>query len=338
MEIKISIKNLYKIYGKDPVGLIKHVQNGTTKKQLYKKYDSVLALNNVSIDIPAGKIQVIMGHHASGKSTLIRHLNGLIKPTSGEIIIGGQNILEMDWQRLREKRIASMAHRLQLQTFSTSRFYLPLLSHLTIAENVSQEHKYESQQWIERVGLGGYENHYPNQLSPDEQQRVGLARALATEAEILLMDESLHTLDPLLRIDMQDILLGLQKEFHKTIIFLTHDFDEALRIGENIAILRDGAVVQKGSIQEIILNPADKYVADIIKDEDRGKVLLVSSIMESTKLKNGPKIDKNTVVEDALKIISKSGESRAIVTDHTNRNIGSVEISRIIDAITRPAF
>ena len=167
------------------------------------------------------------------------------------------------------------------------------------------------------------------------QQRVGLARALATDAEILLMDEAFSALDPLIRTDMQDVLLGLQEELHKTILFITHDLDEALRIGENIAILRDGLVVQIGTPQEIILNPADKYVTDFIKDINRGRVLRVSSIMESTKLKKGLEIDKNMVVEDALQIISQSGDSKAVVTEDGTA-IGSVEISRMIDAIVRP--
>ena len=335
-ETKVSIKNLYKIFGKDPVGMIKHVQNGTTKKELLEKYGAVLALNDVNIDIPARGIQVIMGLSGSGKSTLIRHVNRLIEPTSGEIIVGDQNILEMSKLELREFRrhTASMV----FQKFA-------LLPHHTIVDNVSygltiqnvskQEATERSQKWIDRVGLAGYENHYPNQLSGGMQQRVGLARALATDAEILLMDEAFSALDPLIRTDMQDVLLGLQEELHKTILFITHDLDEALRIGENIAILRDGLVVQKGTPQEIILNPADKYVTDFIKDINRGRVLRVSSIMESTKLKKGLEIDKNMVVEDALQIISQSGDSKAIVTED-GIVIGSVEISRMIDAIVRP--
>ena len=216
---------------------------------------------------------------------------------------------------------------------------------MTILENVSygltiqnipkNEAAERSQQWIEKVGLTGYENHYPSQLSGGMQQRVGLARALATDAEILLMDEAFSALDPLIRTDMQDILLGLQEELHKTILFITHDLDEALRIGENIAILRDGLVVQKGNPQEIILNPADKYVADFIKDINRGRVLKVSSIMERKKLKNGPEIDRNTILEDALQIISKSGAKSAVVTKD-GESVGSVGITRMIDAIVRP--
>ena len=336
-ETKVAIKNLYKIFGKNPTGMINHVQNGISKQELLEKYGSVLALNDVNIDIPARGIQVIMGLSGSGKSTLIRHVNRLIEPTSGEIIVGGQNVLGMSKLELREFRrhTASMV----FQRFA-------LLPHHTIVENVSygltiqnvpkQEAAERSQQWIDRVGLAGYENHYPNQLSGGMQQRVGLARALATDAEILLMDEAFSALDPLIRTDMQDVLLSLQEELHKTILFITHDLDEALRIGENIAILRDGLVVQKGTPQEIVLNPVDKYVTDFIKDINRGRVVRISSIMDSKKLKNGPVIERNMVLEDALQIISKAGANEAIVTED-GKSVGSAELDKMIVAIARPS-
>ena len=321
-ETKVAIKNLYKIFGKNPTGMINHVQNGISKQELLEKYGSVLALNDVNIDIPARNIQVIMGLSGSGKSTLIRHINRLIEPTSGEIIVDGQNVLDMSKTELREFRrhTASMV----FQRFA-------LLPHHTIMENVSygltiqnvskQDASERSQQWIDRVGLAGYENYYPNQLSGGMQQRVGLARALATDAEILLMDEAFSALDPLIRTDMQDVLLGLQEELHKTILFITHDLDEALRIGENIAILRDGLVVQKGTPQEIILNPVDKYVTDFIKDINRGRVLRVSSIMESKKLKNGPEIEKNMMIVFSFLIISFALVCEAIFSEN-RKSIG----------------
>jgi len=335
-ETKVAIKNLYKIFGKNPTGMINHVMNGMSKKELLEKFNSVLALNDVNIDIPAKGIQVIMGLSGSGKSTLIRHVNRLIEPTSGELIVAGQNVLKMGKKELREFRrhTASMV----FQKFA-------LLPHHTILENVSygltiqniskDEAAERSQQWIDKVGLKGYEKHFPSQLSGGMQQRVGLARALATDAEILLMDEAFSALDPLIRTEMQDVLLSLQKELHKTILFITHDLDEALRIGDNIAILRDGLVVQKGTPQEIVINPSDKYVTDFIKDINRGRVLLVSSIMDSSKLTKGVEIEKNMIIEDALQIISKSGASKAIVTED-GKPIGSVELGRMIEAIARP--
>ena len=335
-EAKVSIKNLYKIFGNHPTRMVSHVQNGITKKELLEKYNAVLALDNVNIDIPSQGIQVIMGLSGSGKSTLIRHINRLIEPTSGEIIVDGKNVLEMSKLELRDFRRNTTS--MVFQRFA-------LLPHYTIIENVSygltiqnvpKKVAFErSQQWIERVGLTGYENHFPSQLSGGMQQRVGLARALATDAEILLMDEAFSALDPLIRTDMQDVLLKLQKELHRTILFITHDLDEALRIGENIAILRDGLIVQKGTPQEIVLNPVDKYVTDFIKDINRGRVLRVSSIMESKKIENGPEIDKDTILEVALQIVSKSGSTRAVVTEE-GESIGSVEINNMINAIVRP--
>ena len=334
-EAKVVIKNLYKIFGSDPVSMINHVKNGTTKKELLEKYGSVLALNDVNIDIPAKGIQVIMGLSGSGKSTLIRHVNRLIEPTFGEIIVGGKNVLDMSKGELREFRRHTVS--MVFQRFG-------LLPHHSVIENVGyglniqnvskQETAERSQQWIDKVGLTGYEKHYPNQLSGGMQQRVGLARAFATNAEILLMDEAFSALDPLIRTDMQDVLLGLQEELHKTIIFITHDLDEALRIGENIAILRDGLVVQKGSPQEIVLNPADKYVSDFIKDINRGRVLRISSIMENIKLSRGPKLDRNITLEEALQIISNSGEKGGIVLDK-GETIGSVKMDTIINTIVR---
>ncbi len=187
------------------------------------------------------------------------------------------------------------------------------------------------------MGLAGYERHFPDQLSGGMQQRVGLARALTTDAEILLMDEAFSALDPLIRTDMQNVLLSLQEELHKTILFITHDLDEALRIGENIAILRDGEIVQKGSPQEIVLKPSDGYVSDFIKDINRARVLRVESIMNGEASESGPSLDKNTVIEDALQVLNQSGEKSARVVQY-GEVIGSVTLEQMITAIARPEF
>ncbi len=335
-EIKVEIKNLYKIFGANPAGMIDHVRNGTPKQELLDKHGHVLGLKDVNIDIPARGIQVIMGLSGSGKSTLIRHINRLIEPTAGEIIFDGRNVLEMNFTELRDFRRfkASMV----FQKFA-------LLPHRTVADNaaygltiqhVAQEEAAErSQKWIDRVGLTGFEDYYPAQLSGGMQQRVGLARALATDAEILLMDEPFSALDPLIRTDMQDVLLGLQEELHKTIVFITHDLDEALRLGDSIAILRAGAIVQKGSPQDIILNPADDYVSDFTKDINRGRMLQVASIMDSEKPRTGPQIEQNMVIEDALQVLSKAGASTAIVT-HNAKPVGSVKLDKMLAALVRP--
>ena len=222
-----------------------------------------------------------------------------------------------------------------------------LLPHYTVADNVAfgltiqnvpkNEALERSSKWVERVGLAGYERHFPDQLSGGMQQRVGLARALTTDAEILLMDEAFSALDPLIRTDMQDVLLSLQEELHKTILFITHDLDEALRIGDNIAILRDGEIVQKGSPQEIVLKPSGGYVSDFIKDINRSRVLRVESIMNGEASDKGPSLDKNTVIEDALQVLNQSGEKSARVVQD-GEVIGSVTLEQMITAIARPEF
>ena len=337
-ETKVQIKNLFKVFGGNPDSMIEHVKNGTTKQELLDKHGHVLGLSDVSIDIQSSGIQVIMGLSGSGKSTLIRHLNRLIEPTSGEIIVDGINVLEMNKEELRDFRRfkASMV----FQKFA-------LLPHRTILENIGyglviqglpdDEVLNRSQKWVDRVGLSGFEHYYPAQLSGGMQQRVGLARALATDAEILLMDEAFSALDPLIREEMQDVLIGLQEELKKTIVFITHDLDEALRLGDQIVILRDGAIVQKGSPQEIILNPADNYVTDFTKNINRGRVLRVVSIMHKKILETGPKIDQNLVIEDALRIVSQSENKAAIVT-HNSEPVGSIDLNTIISALEKPVI
>ena len=279
-DAKIRIKNLYKVFGSDPKGAMEQVRHGVSKQDLLEKYSHVLGLRDINIDIPEKCISVIMGLSGSGKSTLIRHINRLIEPTEGEVIIDDIDILGMSIEELREfrrnkasmvfQKFALFPHRTVLQNTAYG---------LTIQKIAEKEAIERSQHWIERVGLSGFENHYPAQLSGGMQQRVGLARALTTDAEILLMDEAFSALDPLIRTDMQEILLDLQAELNKTIVFITHDLDEALRIGDGITILRDGEIIQQGSPQDIVMKPADDYIADFIKDVNRSRVLQVRSIM-----------------------------------------------------------
>ena len=335
-DIKVSIKNLYKIFGAKPASMVEKVEGGMSKAELLEKHGHVLGLKNVNIEIKSRQTQVIMGLSGSGKSTLIRHINRLIEPTSGEIVVDNQNVLEMSDNEL-----------LNFRRFKASMVFqkFGLLPHRTVAQNAAYgltiqgvdkaEALERSQRWIDRVGLGGFENHFPAQLSGGMQQRVGLARALATDAEILLMDEAFSALDPLIRTDMQDVLLGLQEELHKTIIFITHDLDEALRIGDNIVILRDGAVIQKGSPQEIVLNPADDYVSDFIKDINRARVLEIGSVMNSKKIRSGAKLDVKTSIEEAMQTMLETDNKPAQVTED-GKVIGSVTLEDMIRAIARP--
>ncbi len=201
-----------------------------------------------------------------------------------------------------------------------------------------REAKQQSQKWLERVGLGGFENHYPSQLSGGMQQRVGLARALANDAEILLMDEPLSALEPLIHTDMQDVLPGLQEELHKTIVFITHDLDAALRLADSIAILRDGAVIQQDNPQDIILHPADDYIFDFIKDINRSRVIEARSVMTpGESVDDGPSVPHDLVLQEALQTVSGTQDGQANVVDEEGDVIGCIRLSQIIDGIARPA-
>ena len=334
-EIKVSIKNLYKIFGKHPEFMVEKVKAGMSKTDLLEKHGHVLGLEDVNIDVKKKHIQVIMGLSGSGKSTLIRHINRLIEPTAGSIIVDNEDILSMSQTELRDFRRSKAS--MVFQKFG-------LLPHRKVIENVSYglliqginkpEALNRSNQWIESVGLSGFENHYPAQLSGGMQQRVGLARALATDADILLMDEAFSALDPLIRSDMQDVLLSLQDKLHKTIIFITHDLDEALKLGDDIAILRDGAVIQSGTAEKIILHPIDDYVTDFIKDINKARVLKARSVMGNDDSITGPEIDETVIIEDALQIVSKSGSNGAIIVKNGQKQ-GTVSLTDMIMAIAR---
>lgn len=336
-ETKVKIQNLYKIFGRKPQSVIDHVKNGMSKTDLLEQHNHVLGLKDINIEIPARGVSVIMGLSGSGKSTLIRHINRLIEPTAGRVEIDGDDVLAMNRKQLREFRRNKIS--MVFQKFG-------LHVHKTISENVAyglvikgqslNDAKANSQKWLDRVGLSGFEDHYPAQLSGGMQQRVGLARALATDAEILLMDEAFSALDPLIRTDMQDVLLGLQEELHKTIIFITHDLDEALRIGDRIAILRDGAVIQQGLPQEIIVNPADDYIFDFIKDINRGRVLEVGTLMTAGQSADGPDIPAKTVLENALQMVAKTNQQAGNVVDANGNVMGTISMHQIIDGLARP--
>ncbi|SLN21476.1 Glycine betaine transport ATP-binding protein OpuAA [Aquimixticola soesokkakensis] len=332
---KVQIKNLYKIFGDTPEKVLADAKAGMTKAELLEKDNHVLGLRNINLDIPAHKIQVIMGLSGSGKSTLIRHLNRLIDPTDGEILVDGVDVMTMDDKELRDLRRFKMS--MVFQKFG-------LLPHRTVLENAlygveiqgvdKAEGEARARKWLERVGLGGFEDYYPGQLSGGMQQRVGLARALATDADILLMDEAFSALDPLIRTDMQSILLELQDELHKTIIFITHDLDEALNIGDNIAILRDGEIIQSGDPQNIIMSPADDYITDFIKEVNRAKVIRIRSIMQRDVTDGqGAPLTTRTSIEESLPALHKSPNGRCNVVNPKGVTVGSVSLDDAIAAL-----
>jgi len=282
-QVKISIQHLYKIFGDNPEMALEHVKAGMGKPELMDEHGHVLGLQDINVDIVSGKITVIMGLSGSGKSTLIRHLNRLIEPTDGEVIVDGEDVLAYDENNLRGLRRSKMS--MVFQKFA-------LLPHRTVLENAAtplivrgedrEKALEEGNKWLERVGLQGNNNQHPHQLSGGMQQRVGIARALTSNSDIMLMDEAFSALDPLIRTDMQDLLLELQKELHKTIVFITHDLDESLKLADHLVILKDGYIVQQGEPQEILLHPNDPYIVDFISDINRARVLRVRSVMDPT--------------------------------------------------------
>ncbi|MDA9148508.1 glycine betaine/L-proline ABC transporter ATP-binding protein [Alphaproteobacteria bacterium] len=334
----IKINQLYKIFGDGQENALELVKNGIGKEELLEKSNCVLGLNNINLNIKKAKIQVVMGLSGSGKSTLIRHLNRLIEPTSGEILVNDTDILKLNTKELVQFRQNNMSMVFQKFALFPHKTVLQNVGYGLAVQNIPKD-KWEEKatKWINRVGLEGYETYYPGQLSGGMQQRVGLARALATDAEILLMDEAFSALDPLIRSEMQNILLDLQSELHKTIIFITHDLDEALKIGDRIAILRDGSMVQDSDPQEIIMNPADDYVSDFIKDINRARVIQAKSIMTHTKTKSsGPVVQENMVLEDILQIMSDD-PSKPVTIENSKGNItGKIEMANLIEGMKRP--
>ena len=333
----IHIRNLYKIFGPGAARHVEAVRNGLTKAELNERYGLVLGLKNINLEIPAGRIQVIMGLSGSGKSTLIRHINRLIDPTSGEVLVNGVDVVKMNRDELREFRRHQTA--MVFQKFA-------LLPHRTVLENtlygldikgVPRDKSVPiAMQWLERVGLKGFEKKYPNQLSGGMQQRVGLARALANDAPILLMDEAYSALDPLIRVDMQTVLLNLQKEIRKTIVFITHDLDEALRLGDQIAILRDGEIIQQGTSQDIVLRPANDYIANFVREVNRGRVIHVDAVMqpvEPAHLVGGIAVRMGSSVEDAIKLLAHANANELVVVDSSDRPVGRVDLKRLAAAV-----
>ncbi|MGH1466932.1 MAG: quaternary amine ABC transporter ATP-binding protein [Cognatishimia sp.] len=335
-EPMISIRNLYKIFGKQPDEMMQKVRDGIGKEDLLDEYGHVLGLQDINVDMQEGEITVIMGLSGSGKSTLIRHINRLIDPTAGEVIVQGENVLEYDEESLRRVRRRDMSMVFQ---------HFALLPHRNVLNNVSlapivrgddpAEYTKDALHWLERVGLSGYEEHYPHQLSGGMQQRVGIARALTSNAPIMLMDEAFSALDPLIRTDMQDLLLELQKELAKTIVFISHDLDEALKLADHLVILKDGLVVQQGEPQHILLNPEDDYIVDFIADINRARVLRVRSIMEPVKATEfAGEVDQEASLEDVIAMTGgdTSGKYKVL---REGEIVGELDLKALVRALVR---
>lgn len=326
---KITIENVTKVFGKKTSQALELLKQQKSKQEILKETGVTVGVNDVSFTVEEGEIFVIMGLSGSGKSTLVRMFNRLIDPTKGNIYIDGENLSTMDKKALRQVRREKLS--MVFQNFG-------LFPHRTILENTEYgleiqgmekaERQQKAQKALDNAGLGDYKDQYPSQLSGGMQQRVGLARALANDPEILLMDEAFSALDPLIRREMQDELIELQSNVKKTIIFITHDLNEALRIGDKIALMKDGSIVQIGSPEEILTNPANDYVEKFVEDVDRSKVLTAENIMqrpETLNIKNhGPRF--------ALEQMRKEGISSMLVVDSQRTLLGYITAEDASDA------
>lgn len=326
---EIKVENLTKIFGRRPNEAKKLLAENKTKDEILEKTGMTVGVNQASFDVKQGEVFVIMGLSGSGKSTLVRMLNRLIEPTMGDIWVNNKNVAKMNKEELRTLRRKEMS--MVFQNFA-------LLPHKTILQNaeygleiqgISKEERTQSAtESLELVGLGGYLDKYPTELSGGMQQRVGLARALANDPNILLMDEAFSALDPLIRKDMQDELMDLQQSVHKTIIFITHDLDEALRLGDRIAIMKDGEIAQIGTAEEILMDPANDYVERFVEDVDLSKVLTAAHVMkraESITVDRGPRV--------ALEVMRKEAVSTVYVTDKAKRLLGYVTADHASEAV-----
>jgi len=338
-EPKIKIEALYKIFGKNPKEAMEHVKNGIDKDELLEKYNHVLGLKDINLNIREKSIQVVMGLSGSGKSTLIRHINRLIEPTSGKITVDMTDVMSYDKNALRNFRRQKTA--MVFQRFA-------LMPHMTVIKNVSlglemqgidpKEIEKRALHWIQKVGLSGYEERYPQHLSGGMQQRVGLARALANDSDILLMDEPFSALDPLIRKDVQEILLEIQSELNKTVVFITHDLDEALKLGDRIAILKDGEMDQEGLPVDILLNPGTEYVRKFVEDVNRSRVLRAKHIMQKVNgidLSRAFVVNENDFIEKFIDRVVTEKPSMIVVQDKQNKNVGCISSKRLSEILKK---
>ena len=321
----LRVRNLVKVFGADPDLAKEGIRQGRSQGEILAGTGNVVAVADVSFEVSSGEIFVVMGLSGSGKSTLIRCLNRLVEPTSGEVSIDGEDIVGADAERLRQLRLTKIAMVFQ---------HFALFPHKQVVENVEfglkirgigqAERRERALGVLNQVGLGAWADKYPANLSGGMQQRVGLARSLAVDPEILLMDEAFSALDPLIRRDMQDELLELQSKVRKTIIFITHDLHEALILGDRIAIMKEGRFVQVASPQEIVAEPADAYVADFTRDVDRGRVLTVDQVMSDSGT-----LGAHETLASAARCALGGELSHVYVLDDRHHPLGLVSLDRL---------
>jgi glycine betaine/proline transport system ATP-binding protein len=327
---KIQARGVFKIFGPDPQEALALFRAGRSKDDIHRDTGNILAVADVSFDVEEGETFVVMGLSGSGKSTLIRCINRLIDPTAGEILIGGEDIAAVDHARLRAIRLKKIAMVFQ---------HFALFPHMSVADNAAYglkarglaagERRERAIEALDKVGLKSWADSYPESLSGGMQQRVGLARALAVGPEILLMDEPFSALDPLIRRDMQDELVELQRELRMTIVFITHDLHEALKLGDHVAIMKEGRFVQVGVPEEIVSGPADPYVSAFTQDVDRGRVLTVESVMKRTDVL----VEGRDSVRTAAARMRELREDAIYLADRDDRPLGLVLEADVVRAI-----
>ena len=339
----IQIQNVWKVFGNTSKEALDAIQNKKiSKTEALENYNSVIGVSDVSFDVKQGEIFCVMGLSGSGKSTLVRHINRLLEPTSGKILINGQDVMGLDRENLQELRNKKIG--MVFQNFA-------LMPHRSVVDNiampleirgVSKNDRLDAANKIlEIVELQGWGNKFAHELSGGMQQRVGLARALAADPEFLLMDEPFSALDPLIRRQLQAEFIKLSKQMKKTTVFITHDLDEAVRVGHRIAIMRDGKVIQIGTPEEIVVSPADEYVADFVKGISRLKVVQAKTIMQSIESyesangklnENSQSVGENELLSKLIEL-SKSSEGPLVVKDNNQNNIGVLTQSDLLKAV-----
>lgn len=342
-DIAIELEGIWKIFGDNELEIIERVtRDGLTKAQVLERYEAVVGIADVSFAVERGEIFCIMGLSGCGKSTLVRHINRLIEPSAGKITLLGQNVLSLTEAGLREVRSKQVGMVFQ---------HVALLPHRSVRDNVAYPLEIRGEPKLRRwqvsknmlslVGLEGYEDRFPSELSGGMQQRVGLARAMASDPDILLMDEPFSALDPLIRRQLQDQFLVLSKQMQKTTVFITHDLDEAIRLGTRIAIMKDGRVVQIGTPEDIVTNPADDYVRDFVRDISKLKLVFAHTIMEpiadyrmkpGDDLASAPRANADTDL-DGLVDLSITTDQPIVITDENGADIGVVSKARLLSGI-----
>ena len=329
----IKCENVYKIFGANAEKMLKD-SNGNVDAKIFQENGCIVGVNNASFEVTKGEMLVVMGLSGSGKSTLLRCISRLTDATGGKIFIEGQDLLKLNNRDLIDLRRNKMG--MVFQSFA-------LLPHKTVVENIAfplqikgvktEDSISKAMDMVKLVGLDGRENYFPRELSGGQQQRVGIARSLAVEPDIWFLDEPFSALDPLIRKEMQDEFLRLQEKLQKTIMFITHDFDEALKLADRIAIMKDGIIEQLDTPANIVLNPATEYVRKFTEEVPREKVLLIEDIMDKTKDNLGDlKVSKDEIIENVAEKILTQEKSVAVV-DNNNNIIGSINPAKIINTV-----